>query len=59
MNYLIRKQGKSKVAHLWNDRDTYCRMASTGGLNLKKYKIINYLNGYRICTMCNAVKERK
>lgn len=45
----------SKVAHLWLGSDTACKMASTGGLSLKKYMICNDYFGLSICQMCRNV----
>jgi hypothetical protein len=56
MEYLVRKTG-SRVAHLWDDGDTYCRMYSTGGLVKKKYIVVQDRNTKEICQMCNKVFE--
>lgn len=48
--YLIRKN-KARTAHLWDGVDTACRMASTGGLNKNKYRVVGH-SDLQICTMC-------
>lgn len=60
MKYLIKVvyvNGRIKVkentaAHLWNGKDTVCRMASTGGLNLRRYKVFDNTCGKSICKNC-------
>ena len=42
--YLIRRK-RGRVAHLWDDPDTRCRMVSTGGLNVKRYTVLNSPHG--------------
>jgi hypothetical protein len=43
-----------KVKHIWNGKDTVCRLFSTGGMNPKNYReIID--STIPTCTMC----ERK
>jgi hypothetical protein len=56
MEYLVRKTS-SKVAHLWDNGDTYCRMYSTNGLAKKKYVVVQNRNTKEICQMCNSVFE--
>ena len=51
MLYLIRKTKRSK-AHMWNGRDTYCTMYSTGGMNKKKYEVVGETYKQPTCTMC-------
>lgn len=50
--YLIRKKPGGK-AHFWEGTDTRCRMASTGGLSMRKYVVTEHPNGRPICHMCN------
>jgi hypothetical protein len=50
---LIRKH-KPRVAHIWLGSDTACRMASTGGLNRRKYEIVSAAPRLPICTMCRS-----
>lgn len=50
--YLIRK-GKARVKHIWNGEDTRCRMASTNGLNLRRYQVVEQ-SGLRLCQMCRT-----
>jgi len=54
--FLIRKhQNKIKRAHIWLGLDTACKMASTGGLKLSRYKVTDLTYGYEICKMCQTV----
>lgn len=55
MKYLIRDRGKIRAAHYWTGNDTYCKMASTGGLNKKGYSIFEDDKGLKICSMCKAI----
>ena len=59
MRYLLKKK-KTKVIHLLKDNnDTYCRMSSTGGLDIKNYNITNNNdNNLKICLMCNNNKNK-
>lgn len=55
--YLIKfgfdgKPRKNARAHLWNGTDTYCTMASTGGLKIDKYSITETDYGKKVCQMC-------
>jgi hypothetical protein len=65
MEYLIRARGKrsaNAAAHLWDGKDTVCRMASTGGLGRnwgKKYTIVEDRGNHRICSMCQTVSTGK
>lgn len=49
--YLV-KNKLSKLAHLWNGKDTWCRLFSTGGLKQENYKVVEQ-NDLPICTMCD------
>lgn len=51
--YLVRVKGKAKVKHQWDGRDTYCRMASTGGLNIRKYQQVEK-SWLPLCSMCKT-----
>lgn len=55
--YLTRK-GKSKVVHIWNGKDTNCRMYSTGGMRQEKYHVVTELNGRKICELCESPREK-
>lgn len=62
MKYLVRKK-KAKVVHLVDkglngDIDTYCKLYSTGGLNKKKYLVVDDDCDLDICVMCKNVFER-
>lgn len=52
--YLVRKN-KPRTAHIWTGFDTVCRMYSTGGMNKKKYHVVEK-NDLPICTMCGNKK---
>ena len=56
MEYIGRKS--SKVVHILDKSDkgidSYCRMYSTGGLNKRKYSIVQK-GDRRICQMCGNV----
>jgi len=63
--YLVKKYNP-KVAHIWVGLDTACRMASTNGLNISRYKVVesivvptrkSYLE-LKVCSMCAAVTRR-
>jgi len=58
MEYLLRNSLKSK-AHLWDGKDTYCHMFSTGGLVKNKYQVFLKTFNQPICTMCMNVKRRQ
>jgi hypothetical protein len=55
--FLVRKRGLKPKAHYWNDGDTLCRMASTGGLKLSRYSLRESNDGKEICWMCLQRKE--
>ena len=58
--YLLRKIGKARVAHIWNVsvKDTVCRMASTGGLAVQHYTLADRPCGLPVCQHCKTVKAR-
>lgn len=49
--YLVRKRRGGK-AHYWDGADTKCRMASSGGLSMRKYVVTDHTGGRLICHMC-------
>lgn len=49
--YLVRRKRGGK-AHLWEAEDTKCRMASTGGLSMRKYVVLDHMDGRPLCHMC-------
>jgi len=56
VEYLVPKSGK-RATHVWVERDTACRMYSTGGLRrTDKYDIVDraerHKNHRKICAMC-------
>ena len=62
MKYLIRKK-KAKVAHyvdvgIHGDIDTYCKLYSTGGLNKRKYFVVDDNSDLDICLMCSNVYKK-
>lgn len=62
MRYLVRKThraSKKPVAHLWKGDDTVCRMASTGGLAVRKYVVLDDVGDMKICTMCYNVLDKE
>ena len=52
MEYLIRDKGAKVKAHLWNGKDTLCKMYGSGGMNTSKFSLHLGTNGKDICTMC-------
>lgn len=53
MKYLVRKVGKGlSKAHLWIDGDTACKMASTGGLDISRYDVLDKRGSHDVCAMC-------
>ncbi len=57
MNYLIKVNNKRKkqIAHLWSEeeKDTICRMYTTGGITSKNaYKINEFKGDASICQIC-------
>lgn len=62
IRYFVSKNAKSKKrAHIWIGRDTACRMASTGGLNSRKYMVADSLGDRTVCVMCahNFAKDSR
>lgn len=63
MQYLTkvgkRSRKRKPVAHLWNGEDTYCRMASTGGLGMGRYEVRDNLEGCRLCQLCELKHVQK
>lgn len=58
MQYMFKvKQLKSR-AHIWNGKDTVCRMWSTGSFRKHKYQIQTDLGGRQICHQCQMVSQR-
>lgn len=53
MKFLIRKSGNNQKAHIWEDGDTLCRMASTGGIKVSRFNLFDDDCGKDVCTMCN------
>ena len=52
--FIVRKK-KAKVAHYWTGRASYCRMYSTGGMNKRRYKVVES-SELPICRMCEDGK---
>jgi hypothetical protein len=55
MRFLVKNDGKKSAVHVWTEGDTLCRMASTGGLDLKRYVTVTELDQADICHMCEVV----
>lgn len=55
--YLVRK-GIGGKAHYWDGSDTKCRMASSGGLSMRKYVVANDPGGRLICHMCQQQQKK-
>lgn len=51
-NFIVRVRGNSVPAHIWIGADTACRMASTGGLKLERYRFLAAAGERKICQMC-------
>jgi len=58
LEYLVRKRPTGK-AHYWEGIDTLCRMASTGGLQLRRYKVAANSGGRPVCHMCSNAKRKQ
>lgn len=57
MTYLTRKRGKSPRVHIWLGDDTACKMASTGGLDIRKpnkWVFVHETFGRPVCKMCET-----
>ena len=52
--YLARKSNKgfSGRLHIWRGDDTACKMASTGGINIGRWRVLDHHYGRKICSMC-------
>ena len=57
MKYLISKNMKSKT-HIWNGKDTTCRMFSTKGLTQSRYELTNTVGKKGLCKICEVDKDR-
>ena len=50
IKYMVKKKG---AVHLWDGKDTFCRMWSTGGIKAKKkYVVTDQKPNGNICNMC-------
>ena len=60
-SFITKKRGissrKKIVHHIWTGSDTACHMASTGGLDVKKYKASDPSNGGTVCKLCTQTKN--
>ena len=54
--YLIRKSRPNARAHIWDGKDTACRMWSSGGLKqtLSDWVAVDVTCGQPVCSMCKA-----
>ena len=59
MEYLVNTKKRKSVAHCWDGNDTRCKMASTGGLDVKKMKVLSSNSGFRICKLCQSAGKPK
>lgn len=58
--YLVRCNGLGKAigkTHMWDGKDTLCRMWSTGGLDKRKRWRWSRLSNTDVCTMCLNVAQ--
>ena len=51
--YLARKK-KPVTYHLFDGSDTACRMWSTGGMNHRKYELVESVESLFLCTLCET-----
>lgn len=56
--FLVRKK-KAKTSHIWEGDDTACRMASTGGLDRSRYRVVDTSLGLPMCFMCKTVAKSR
>ena len=63
VGYIAKKkipQNRAKWKHhIWDGEDTLCRMASTEGLNVKKYQSSDPSQGGSICKICRGIYEKR
>lgn len=59
MIYIKRKNKSHGLYHLYKDGDTVCRMASTGGLDMKNYDIVTDVSTLTMCHQCSIVTTKK
>tara|TARA_B100000902_G_C26888800_1_gene706272 strand:- start:389 stop:625 length:237 start_codon:yes stop_codon:yes gene_type:complete len=63
VGYIAKKkipQNKAKWKHhMWDGEDTLCRLASTGGLNIKRYESSDPSQGGSVCKMCRDNYEKR
>ena len=53
MEYLTKINKKAKCSvHVWDGDDTLCRMASTGGLRMERFAIVQDKCGRKVCKNC-------
>jgi hypothetical protein len=57
--WLMRKTGLKVKAHVWNGKDTACRMASTGGLKMSRFEVCETPGTHEVCHMCAEVEAKK
>ena len=63
VGYIAKKkipQNRAKWKHhIWDGEATLCRMASTEGLNVKKYQSSDPAQGGSICKICRGIYEKR
>ena len=54
MKYFYNPKKKSTAAHIWVNGDTACRMLSTGGMMKGGKKVLDVVDGRKVCHMCQV-----
>lgn len=54
--YLVNKRRPKSAAHIWLGKDTACKLASTGGLQIERYTTEPTACGRKVCRMCEVNK---
>ena len=56
-NQYLARAKKPQVYHILNGPDTLCRMVSTGGIKMARYRYLFDPMGLRLCHMCSKTKR--
>lgn len=58
--YIFNERKQRSSAHIWDGKNTACRMWSTGGMSSTKpgYVTAFGLEGRHLCHMCQVVAEK-